>query len=125
MARISNVVKAALIAAAMCVPAVCSAQTAYFSGDDLYKGLTTGRKGTPEQKARADQAFGYMMGVVESRNFAARGEDGLRFCMAETTTSTSVELAVVNWLERNPKRRNAGAPTLIAQALAERSPCRH
>lgn len=125
MTRRCTALGSLLILAGACLPVASFAQTAYFSGDGLYKAFTQWRTGSPEQKERAAQAYGYMLGVAESRNFAARGEDGFRFCMPEIVTSTTLELTVTKWLERNPKRRNAGAPAAIAQALSESYPCRH
>jgi hypothetical protein len=116
--------RAALTIAAACLSAAVCAQAAW-SGDDLYKGLTAWKKGTPEQQARAAQAYAYMLEVAESRNFAPRDKGGFRYCMPEITTRTSVELTVLNWLERNPGRRKADASGLIVQALSERYPCRH
>ena len=120
----STSLRVASALAAACLSAAVSAQTG-LSGDDLYKGLTAWKKGTPEQEARAAQAYAYMQEVAESRNFAPREKGGVRYCMPEITTRTSVELTVLNRLERNPGRRKAGADGLIVQALSERYPCRH
>lgn len=106
----------------LCVALMFPAQAkaGFLDGNDLHKMCTS------KNVRDRDTCLGYTMGVSDAMDgLQATGKSyfGHRACATKAMQDTKVRAIVVDYLKKNPKRRQYGAANLVAEALAKAFPC--
>lgn len=113
-------IKTALICSALLWP--LQSYAIFKDGNALYYGLIDSqKKAIPGEN---EDNFGYVAGVVDSRNRLPDPVTGIKFCVAENAKIDQLNEIILNYLKSHPGVRLYPAANLISAALAEKFPCR-
>ncbi|MBI3221735.1 MAG: hypothetical protein HYZ46_01315 [Nitrosomonadales bacterium] len=91
-------------------------------GNALYYGIIDSqRKAIPGEN---EDNFGYVAGVVDSKNRLPDPVTGVKFCVSENAKIDQLNEIILNYLRNHPGVRLYPATNLISAALSEKFPCK-
>lgn len=114
-------IKTALVCSALLWP--MQSHAIFKDGNALYYGLIDSqRKAIPGEN---EDNFGYVAGVVDSKNGLPDSATGIKFCVAENAKIDQLNVVILNYLKSHPGVRLYPATNIISAALGEKFPCRN